>query len=144
LLAEAYDCFMVGTYMVQPNTSVVRGQWQAPLGSSPGKPPDPERFAAVLALVKDKAFGGAEEAPSLTPRCARRRRENEVGAEECSRRGSNKRMNKQGAKKWYSPPLTKKAPYKPYALIGLVRACAVLRLVSALKSAVCDDGRGKA
>ena len=71
LPAEAYDCFMVCTPIrVQPNTSVVRainrGQWQAPLGSSPGKPPDPERFAAVLALVKDKAFGGAEEAPSLT------------------------------------------------------------------------------
>ena len=45
--------------MVQPNTSVVRGRllvarWQAPLGSSRGKPPDHVHFAAVLALVKDK------------------------------------------------------------------------------------------
>jgi hypothetical protein len=59
LPAEAYDCFMVCTPIrVQPNTSVVRaidrGQWQAPLGSSRGKPPDHGQFAAVLALVKDK------------------------------------------------------------------------------------------
>jgi hypothetical protein len=43
---------------VQPNTSgsraIARGQWQAPLGSSPGKPPDHGQPAAVLALVKDK------------------------------------------------------------------------------------------
>ena len=39
-----------------------------------------------------QAFGGAEEAPSLTPRCARRRRQYAVGTEECPRRGSNKRM----------------------------------------------------
>ena len=59
LPAEAYDCFMVGTpYGVQPNTSVVRaidrGQWQAPLGSSRGQPPDRRQPAAVLASVKDK------------------------------------------------------------------------------------------
>jgi hypothetical protein len=46
-----------------------------------------------------------------------------VGAEECSRRGSNKRMNKRGRKKWWAP-LTKKAPYKPYAGKPLVRLCA--------------------
>jgi len=43
---------------VQPNTSVVRaiarGQWQAPLGSSRGRPPDHGQPAAVLASVKDK------------------------------------------------------------------------------------------
>src|SRR5580693_3868891 len=60
LPAEAYDCFMVGTPIrrVQPNTSVVRaidrGQWQAPLGSSRGQPPDRRQPAAVLAAVKDK------------------------------------------------------------------------------------------
>jgi hypothetical protein len=64
LPAEAYDCFMVGTPIrrVQPNTSVVRaidrGQWQAPLGSSRGQPPARVR--------QGQAFGGAEEAPSLT------------------------------------------------------------------------------
>ena len=59
LPAEAYDCFIVETPMwVQPNTSVVRaiarGQWQAPLGSSRGRPPDHGQPAAVLASVKDK------------------------------------------------------------------------------------------
>jgi hypothetical protein len=58
LPAEAYDCFMVRTIRVLPNTSVVRaidrGQWQAPLGSSRGQPPDRRQPAAVLASVKDK------------------------------------------------------------------------------------------
>jgi hypothetical protein len=34
--------------------AINRGQWQAPLGSSRGKPPDRGQFAAVLAWVKDK------------------------------------------------------------------------------------------
>src|ERR1700736_6241592 len=55
---------------VQPNTSVVRaidrGQWQAPLGSSRGQPPD-RRAACRRARVRQgQAFGGAKEAPSLT------------------------------------------------------------------------------
>src|SRR5262245_37221606 len=39
--------------------AIARGQWQVPLGSSRGKPPDHGQPAAVLALVKDKPFGGA-------------------------------------------------------------------------------------
>ena len=83
--------------MVQPNTSVVRGRllvakWQAPLGSSRGKPPDHGQFAAVLALVKDKPFGGAEEAPSLTAAARDGDANMPVGTKECLRRGSNKRM----------------------------------------------------
>src|SRR5271169_775380 len=109
-----------------------------------------------------RAFGGAEEAPSLTAaardgngnmrsgrknargagrtkewndkgsavldrRCARRRWKYAVGTEECSRRGSNKRMECKGRPKWRDAPLTKKAPYKPYARIGLVRICAGAR-----------------
>jgi len=59
LPAEAYDCFMVCTpYGFQHEYSVVRaidrGQWQAPLGSSRGQPPDRRQPAAVLASVKDK------------------------------------------------------------------------------------------
>src|SRR5262249_60144231 len=51
LPAEAYDYRMVGTYMgsteyTRVSRAIARGQWQAPLGSSRGKPPDP----AVLAL----------------------------------------------------------------------------------------------
>src|SRR5882757_7274683 len=38
-----------------------------------------------------------------------------------SRRGSNKRMECKGRRKWRDAPLTKKAPYKPDALIGHVR-----------------------
>jgi hypothetical protein len=71
LPAEAYDCFMVCTPIrVQPNTSVVRainrGQWQAPLGSSRGQT---TRSPAVCRRAREgqgQAFGGAEEAPSLT------------------------------------------------------------------------------
>jgi hypothetical protein len=34
--------------------AIDRGQWQAPLGSSRGRPPDHGQPAAVLAMVKDK------------------------------------------------------------------------------------------
>src|SRR6516225_10473856 len=59
LLAEAYDCFMVrtlpgSTEYKRGSRAIARGQWQAPLGSPRGKPPDHGQFAAVLALVKDK------------------------------------------------------------------------------------------
>jgi len=49
--------------------------------------------ASVLAAVKDKPAVAAEDAAILDHRCARRRERNAVGAEECSRRGSNKRMD---------------------------------------------------
>jgi hypothetical protein len=51
LPAEAYDCFMVGTLY---GRAIDRGQWQAPLGSSRGQPPDHRQPVAVLASVKDK------------------------------------------------------------------------------------------
>src|SRR6478609_11692050 len=92
LPAEAYDCFMVCTPLrVQPNTSVVRaidrGQWQAPLGSSRGQPPDRRRACRRARLRQGQAFGGAEEAPT-------------------------KEWNDKGRQKWRDAPLTKKAPYK--------------------------------
>src|SRR6476660_3169522 len=43
--------------------AIARGQWQAPLGSSRGQPPDRRQPAAVLASVKDKP---SAVAPSLT------------------------------------------------------------------------------
>ena len=49
--------------------------------------------ASVLAAVKDKPAVAAEDAAILDRRCARRRERNAVGAEECSRRGSNKKMD---------------------------------------------------
>src|SRR6266850_1879118 len=74
----------------------------------------------------------AKQAPSLTLAARDGDGQYAVGAEECSRRGSNKRINKQGregATKWCAPPLTKvapckRAPYKPCARIGLARICA--------------------
>src|ERR1700736_5422777 len=56
-----------------------------------------------------QAFGGAEEAPSLTAAAPRRRWEYAVGTEECSRRGSNKRMECKGRPDWRDAPLTKRA-----------------------------------
>src|SRR5258707_9901038 len=57
-----------------------------------------------------QAFGGAEEAPSLTAAAPRRRWKYAVGTEECSQRGSNKRMECKGRPDWRDAPLTKKAP----------------------------------
>jgi hypothetical protein len=59
LLAEAYDCFMVGTYTgsteyKRGSRAIARGQWQAPLGSSRAQPTDRRQFAVALASVKDK------------------------------------------------------------------------------------------
>src|ERR1700737_234310 len=68
-----------------------------------------------------QAFGGAEKAPSVAAAAPRRRWKYAVGTEECSRRGSNKRMECKGRPDWRDAPLTKKAPYKPDALIGHVR-----------------------
>src|ERR1700682_949677 len=102
-----------GPIRVQPNTSVVRaidrGQWQAPLGSSHGQPPDHRQPAAVL-VRQGQAFGGAEEAPSLTAAAPRRRWKYAVGTEECSRRGSNKRMECKGRPDWRDAPLDKESP----------------------------------
>jgi hypothetical protein len=102
LLAEAYDCFMVGTLRgsteyKRGSRVIARGQWRAPLGSSRLQTTRSRQFAAALALVKDKPSAALKK-PVLDPRCARRRRQYAIRAEECSRRSSNKRMNKQGAK----------------------------------------------
>jgi hypothetical protein len=45
--------------------AIDRGQWQAPLGSSHGQPPDRRQPAAVLASVKDKPSA------ALKKRCPR-------------------------------------------------------------------------
>src|SRR5580693_7810588 len=68
-----------------------------------------------------QAFGGAEEAPSLTAAARdgdgnmRSGRKNARGA------GRTKEWNAKDVAKWRDAPLTKKAPYKPDALIGHVR-----------------------
>src|SRR5258707_1606892 len=99
---------------VQPNTSVVRaidrGQWQAPLGSSRG-PTIRLLPACRRARVRQgQAFGGAEEAPSLTAAVRdgdanmRSGRENACGA------GRTKEWNDKGRQKWVDASLTNKAP----------------------------------
>jgi hypothetical protein len=45
---------MGSTEYKRGSRAIARGQWQAPLGSSRGKPLDHGQPAAVLALVKDK------------------------------------------------------------------------------------------
>src|SRR5882757_9064472 len=103
---------------VQPNTSVVRaiarGQWQAPLGSA--RPTTRSRAACRRARVRQgQAFGGAEEAPSLTAAARdgggnlRSGRKNARGA------GRTKEWSNKARQKWRDAPLTKKLPYKPYA-----------------------------
>src|SRR6516165_5639353 len=91
MLAEAYDRFMVGTYTgstgyKRGSRAIAPGQRQAPPGSSR---PQPTRSPAVCrrACVRQgQAFGGAEEAPSLTAAARRRRWKYAVGTKECSRR----------------------------------------------------------
>src|ERR1700688_3717497 len=86
------------------------------------RPPTRSRAACSRARVRQgQAFGGAEEAPSLTAAAPRRRSKYAVGTEECSRRGSNKRMECEGRPDWRDAPLTKKAPYKPDDEVGPYR-----------------------
>jgi len=123
LLAEAYDCFMVGTLhgsteYKRGSRAIARGQWQAPPRIIAWQTTRSRAVCRRARVGQGQAFGGAEEAPSLTLAARDGDGQYAVGAEECSRRGSNKRINKQGregATKWCAPPLTKKAPYKPDA-----------------------------
>src|ERR1700747_3617251 len=92
--------------------------WFARLIAANGRPPSDHRVAnhpirAVCRRARvgqGQAFGGAEEAPSLTLAARDGDGNMTVGAEECSRHGSNKRMNKQGAKKWCGATLAKESP----------------------------------
>jgi hypothetical protein len=46
--------YMGSTEYKRGSRAIARGQWQAPLGSPRGKPPDHGQPAAVLASVKDE------------------------------------------------------------------------------------------
>src|SRR4249920_1914590 len=118
LPAEAYDCFMVGT----PYGFNRIQAWFARLIAANGRLPSDHRAATRSPAVcrrarvrQGQAFGGAEEAPSLT-----------AAARDGDGKMRSGRKNARGAgrtKEWKSPrttkmadaPLTKKAPYKPYA-----------------------------
>src|SRR6266550_9340466 len=121
---------------VQRKTSVVRaiarGQWQAPLGSS--RPTT--RSACRRARVRQgQAFGGAEEAPSLT--AAARDGDGNVrsGWKNARGAGRTKEWSNNARQKWRDAPLTKKAPYKPYAGKPHVRICAGGREVTRVPTA---------
>ena len=117
LPAEAYDCFMVGT----PYGFNRIQAWFARLIAANGRLPsdhraaDPDPAACRRARVRQgQAFGGAEEAPSLTPLRA-------TAMEICGRDGrmlaarvEQKNGMTKGRQKWRDAPLTKKAPYKPH------------------------------
>src|SRR5258705_9230032 len=102
---------------VQPNTSVVRaidrGQWQAPLGSSRG--PTIRLLAACrrARVRQGQAFGGAEEAPSLTAAARDGDANMRSGRKNARGAGRTKEWNDKGRQKWRDASLTKKAPYKP-------------------------------
>jgi hypothetical protein len=57
--------------------------------------PNPSSMPPCSGLSRPSPSGGREDAASLDSPCARRLRALAVGTEECSRRGSNKRMDRQ-------------------------------------------------
>jgi hypothetical protein len=71
LLAEAYDCFMVGilhgsTEYKRGSRAIARGQWQAPLGSTAWQTTRSRAVCRRARVGQGQACGGAEEAPFLT------------------------------------------------------------------------------
>src|ERR1700675_2110277 len=143
LPAEADDCFMVGTLhgsteYKRGSRAIARGQWQAPPRIIAWQTTRSRAVCRRARVGQGQAFGGAEEAPSLTLAARDGDGQYAVGAEECSRRGSNKRINKQGRDKMVcttldneSPiqacprfrrrPASEQPPEKPPALAGLCR-----------------------
>ena len=128
LPTDAYDCFMVGT----PYGFNRIQAWSARLIAANGGLPSDHARPTTRALPacrrarvrQGQAFGGAEEAPSLTAAArdgdgtTRSGRKNARGA------GQTKEWNDKTTKKSCDAPLKKKAPYKPYAGKPHVRFCA--------------------
>src|ERR1700675_3007096 len=115
LLAEAYDCFMVGTLhgsteYKRGSRAIARGQWQAPPRIIAWQTTRSRAVCRRARVGQGQAFGGAEEAPSLTLAARDGDGQYAVGAEECSRRGSNKRINKQGRDKMVCTTLDNESP----------------------------------
>src|SRR5882672_11939708 len=78
LLAEAYDCFMVGTLhgsteYKRGSRAIARGQWQAPPRIIAWQTTRSRAVCRRARVGQGQAFGGAEEAPSLTLAARRRR-----------------------------------------------------------------------
>ena len=112
LPAEAYDCFMVGAlYGFNRIQAWFARNCSWPMAGSPRI--IAWRTSRSLAACRrarvgqGQAFGGAEKAPSLTIAVRDGDGNMPSGTEECSRRGSNKRMKQQHDKKWRDAPLTR-------------------------------------
>ena len=114
LPAEAYDCFMVGTLWVQPNTA-----WFARLIAANGRLPSDHRAATRSPAAcrrgrvrQGPALGGAEEAPAVTAAARIDGDSNAVGRKVLA--ALIEQVESQGRQKCrVIAPLTKKAPYKP-------------------------------
>src|SRR6478736_2879145 len=123
LPVEAYHCFMVGVLWTQPITSV----WRELLRTQAGSPriisraiPDRYSMPPSSRPSRTRALpGGAEKRAVLDRRCARRLWHLAVGAGESLAARSNKRKGPRKRRKkkrsCCGGPLTRKAPYKPYA-----------------------------
>src|ERR1017187_9858882 len=72
-------------------------------------------------VPQGQASGGAEEAPSLTAAARDGDGNMRSGRKNARGSGRTKKWNAKDDAKWRDAPLTKKAPYKPDALIGHVR-----------------------
>ena len=105
LLAEAYDCFMVGTLhgsteYKRGSRAIARGQWQAPPRIIAWQTTRSRAVCRRARVGQGQAFGGAEEAPSLTATARdgdgsmRSGRKNARGA------GRTKEWNDRGRQKW--------------------------------------------
>src|SRR6266478_4938112 len=124
LPAEAYDCFMVetpcGFNRIQAWFALSR-----PMAGSPriiARPTTRSRAACRRARVRQgQAFGGAEEAPSLTATARDGDGNVRSGWKNARGAGRSKEWSNNARQKCRDAPLTKKAPYKPDALIGHVR-----------------------
>src|SRR5208282_1110323 len=100
-----------GSTEYKRGSRIDRGQWQAPLGSSRGQPPDRRQPAAVL------ASGGAEETLSLTAAARDGDGNMPSGRKNARGAGRTKEWNDmtKDNKSRVMLPLTKTAPYKPDA-----------------------------
>src|SRR5205823_6515623 len=125
LPAEAYDCFMVETPCGFNRIQAWFARLLAANGRLPsdhrGRPPDHGQPCRRARVRQGQAFGGAEEAPSLT--AAARDGDDNVrsGWKNARGAGRTKEWSNNARQKWRDAPLTKKAPYKPSARMGPAR-----------------------
>src|SRR6478672_3286068 len=130
LLAEAYDCFMVGTpTWFNRIQAWFAGDCSWPMAGSPriiARPTTRSPAACRRARVRQgQAFGGAKEAPSLTAAARdgdanmRSGRKNACGA------GRTKEWNDKGRQKWRDDLLDKQSPIQARLTGGRrISACA--------------------